>query len=825
MSKVFLSHSSKDKEHFVAEVAKRLKRNNVIYDEYSFEEGGKTLTEIINGLDVSDLFVFFISDNSLNSEWVKIEVSDLKQRLDDGKIKKFYPVIIDNSINYTDSRIPDWMKNEYNIQPIMRPSVVVERIRDKLIEIDYNRYPKNKELSSLFVGRNGEMEIFEERVDSYDKKMPTSIIISGLNHIGRRTFMFNALKKANIIQSQIMPESILMDSSASIEDFILKLNDFGITDGIDVRDLIDKSMYEKIDIIKKFSSEFQRFKKVIFIVDDGSIVRPNRSLAKWFYDSMVSIETSYPIFCIASRYQCTHRINENTNLFWMNIRELSIKERSRLFKKLLDIYAISINERDFNDIVNNLYGYPEQIKYAVQLINTPECQLKGVSHIIPKITEFNTNKVHILLQKYDKDDEMIKFLRLLAQFELVKKDYLIRITENINKDLDSMLENLYYENIIDILGLDYQLIILSDVVRDYIKRNRLEVDTIYLENIKKTVQEDMISEAYEEMESNRLMFTIKEFLKSENLNNISYIIPSHYIKCMQDIYFNKGDLGRVIELADIVLQKSNNISDEAIRDIRYYLCLSLAKKKDTRLLQEVQYIDGDEHKFLLGFYYRHCGRYSDALEKFREINSLGHIQKRVSREIVQVLVQIGNYDEAFKMAKENHEANPNNQFHLQSYINCMINSENCFEYTEEIESKIKTLSKIDSTQAKEMGETARALFLLKIKDDRITAFNIIEDCISMNPDNYYPILAKADMSVIIRDKPKLNDAIELLSSSKFRDRCSERTLAKYKSFAYALNGDYTKAIKTFENYLNNYTPEAKVRFENFIKTLSVNSDK
>lgn len=770
-------------------------------------------------LDETDLFVFFISNNSLNSQWVKMEIDELKNRIDKGEIKKFYPIIIDDKINYKDNRIPDWMKEIYNIQPIMKPGVVAERIRDKLIEIDYYKHPKNKELSSLFIGRNNDMELFEERIDSYEKDMPVSIIVSGLDHIGRRTFMFNALKKSNVIRSQNMPESILMDSNMSIEDFILKLNDFGITDEINIENLIEKSMQEKFDIIKKFSLIFEKFKKVIFIIDNGSIIRPNKLLADWFSNSINIIETSYPIFCIASKYQCTHKINENDKFFWMNIRELSIKERSRLFKRLLEIYNITLEKRDFDDILDNLYGYPDQIKYAIRLIDSSEYKLKGVSDIIPQITEFNTNKVHILLKKYSNNEEMIKFLRLLAQFELVKKDYLIRITENVNTNLDQMLEDLYYENIIDILGLDYQFIKISDVVRDYIKRNQLKVDEVYLQNIRKAVQEDIKSEDYEDMDSNRLMFAIKEVLKNDNLDHITNIIPSHYIKCMKDIYFSKGNLERIIQLADIVLQKSNNISKEAIRDIRYYLCLSLAKKKDRRLLQEVQYIDGDEHNFLLGFYYRHCGRYSDALKKFREIANTDYIQKRVSREIVQVLVQIGDYDEAFQMAKENHEANPNNPFHLQAYINCMINSENYLNYGQEIEDKINILLRIDSNQAREMGKTAEALFLLKIKCDAVKAFNIIEDCITMNPDNYYPVLAKADMSVLSRDRQKLRDAISVLNAN-FKGRCSERTLNKYESFSYALDGNYKNAIEIFERYLSNYTPEAKIRFENFIKSLA-----
>ena len=36
MNKVFLSHSSKQK-HFVSAIANKLDKNNIIYDEYTFE--------------------------------------------------------------------------------------------------------------------------------------------------------------------------------------------------------------------------------------------------------------------------------------------------------------------------------------------------------------------------------------------------------------------------------------------------------------------------------------------------------------------------------------------------------------------------------------------------------------------------------------------------------------------------------------------------------------------------------------------------------------------------------------------------------------------
>ncbi|HDZ8479797.1 TPA: toll/interleukin-1 receptor domain-containing protein [Escherichia coli] len=78
MIKAFLSHSSKDKEHYVRNVANWLGKENIIYDEFTFEEGEKTLDQIMEGLGESELFVLFISNSALESEWVKKEITESK---------------------------------------------------------------------------------------------------------------------------------------------------------------------------------------------------------------------------------------------------------------------------------------------------------------------------------------------------------------------------------------------------------------------------------------------------------------------------------------------------------------------------------------------------------------------------------------------------------------------------------------------------------------------------------------------------------------------------------------------------------------------------
>ena len=69
MDKIFLSHSSNDK-NYVRPIFNYFGKDRSVFDEMTFEFGMKTIEEIFKGIDSSDIFVFFISNDSLNSKWV-----------------------------------------------------------------------------------------------------------------------------------------------------------------------------------------------------------------------------------------------------------------------------------------------------------------------------------------------------------------------------------------------------------------------------------------------------------------------------------------------------------------------------------------------------------------------------------------------------------------------------------------------------------------------------------------------------------------------------------------------------------------------------------
>lgn len=821
MIRAFLSHSSVDKDKYIREVAARLGIENIIYDELTFEEGEKPLDEILKGLNNTNLFVLFISENSLNSNWVKNEITEAKTMLDATNIDKIFPIIIDEKITYQDIRIPNWLRENYNLKPINKPSVAARRISTKLRELSWSKHPDLKKRNTIFVGRNDKLEQFEERVHDFDHPKPVAIIVSGFPGVGRRTFLHNALCKTNITEHTKKPSSILLDRNVSIEDFILKLNDLGLVDlKEDLFYLSDKSIEQKASIIHRFMNAAFEAKEQIYLIDDGCLINYERTISEWFNYVITSYNTSnFPIFCIIAKYIVTPKNRpKNEKYYFIEINELNTSERRRLLNQLLELYNVDLKKEDFECITDLLHGFPEQVMFAVDLIK--EDNNTKLINKLPNIAQYNTDKAAALLRRYENDDTSLEFIRLLAQFEVINSDFIFSIVPE--EKYFKLLEDFATEHIIELIGIDGEIIRLNDIVREFIKRNRLKLNPAFQSSIETIVKLTITQDDIFERDSSELLFTLKEALKSNLPIDEKLLIPSHYLRCMKDLYYQKGSLDRIIELADIILQKKKTLEKNILQDIWYYLCLALAKKKDQRLLQEVQNINGDEHIFLLGFYYRLCGRFQDALNKLEKIVSAPYVGARAKREIVQVYVQLEEYDKALLYAENNYEENRGNQFHAQAYFHCLINSEFAPSKSKQLNEIINNLRNIKSEQSIEMADIAEASFSAKIDSNKIVATDKILDCVSKYPENHYPLLTMCDIAIQYNDKEMLADGINRLKNlSKKRKDLSSRTLNKYIAYLCAFNGRFDEAISAIETDLARYPIDSKNRIIDMLRGIAL----
>ena len=806
MIKAFLSHSSADKDNFVRIVADRLKNKlGIHYDEYTFEIGNRTIDEILDGLGKTDLFVFFISNTSLESNWVKDEVLVATNNLGN-RTKQFYPIIIDNKITYKDERIPKWLVNEYNLKYVSKPSVVAKRIEQKLREISLQKHPKLMKKNNLCVGRNKILEKFEERIDDFEKSQPKCIIVTGLESIGRRTFLKFALNKTDIINQYYTPNSIYLDTNDSIEDFILKINDFGFLDiDSDLSDLLSKSQSYKVNLAISILKEIQLNNEVILILDNGCIVNYERKFSTWFRQIIESSELSNKvIICTASKYKIQYSEINNDVFYSEHVDDLTLSERKRLFKRLLEIYNIEISIEDFNYFSNVFHGLPEQILYCVDYIDRTNIEV--VKKNIHEIREFNDEKASALIKHYQDNEEVLSIIRLIAQFEIISIDFLIEIVKDHN--FNKILETLVTENICEYFGYDGQFIRVNDSIRDYIIRNRLKIKDEYLTRIKEHVTDFLNSDEKIEKDSSDYLFSLKQaLLDGENIDE-NLLLPSHFLRTMKDLYY-KGSFQKVIDLADKVLEKEEYIDYYLSNDIKYYLCLALARKRDKRVLDEVQKINGDQHNFILGYYYRLIGEYTKALERLKLIVDSQYIKARAKREIVHCYIQTEGYSKALSFAKDNYIENKNYIYHVQLYFYCLIYSDKYYEHKEELKRITIELEKLSVESNMDMGVRAKALYLAKCENKEEESLKMINDAIIKYPESHYPLLTKFDIALKFFNINEMENSITKLEKFNIKS-LSKKTYIKQKAYFIALKEkNATKAKQLVVDDLKKYPQEAK----------------
>jgi len=97
---IFLSHNWKDKaivEQFAVELAAAFGQQNVFYDSWSIQPGEGIIDKMNAGLGSADLFLFFVSANSLASKMVDLEWQNGLMKASSGKMR-LVPIKIDTAL-------------------------------------------------------------------------------------------------------------------------------------------------------------------------------------------------------------------------------------------------------------------------------------------------------------------------------------------------------------------------------------------------------------------------------------------------------------------------------------------------------------------------------------------------------------------------------------------------------------------------------------------------------------------------------------------------------------------------------------------------------
>ncbi len=814
MSRVFLSHSSEDKEWYVNivynKLVKALGEDNIVIDSATFQEGRKTIEEIYYQLGTTDLFVIFLSDKALASSWVQDELAKVETILEVKKRYQICPIIIDSKVKYDDNRIPIWMKKEYNIQRIGSQTKASNVIRQRMIEIAYEKHPKLKERNQIFVGRNEFLKDFEQRMDDFDMGTPVAIVASGLEGVGRKTFLQKSLFKSNIVKDTYPFSYIVLKEDESIEDCILRIYDLGLLEKeLNITELGRKTVEEKVLILADLICDLQNTKEIIIIIDNGCIVGHEGEMVDWFKDAIQkSIVKNRITLLLACKFRYFIKNFRTDRIFDVAIPELDVKERNGLLKRYLELEEIELETNQIKEISELLSGFPEQVFFAVTMIKTNGW--KYFQNHTSDVVDFNFKKAVMMLQSFRNDDEKMEFLALLGSFDYISISYLLTIVDDTKKYL-SYIEEFYSNGICEYVGVLKEYIRVNDTIKDYLQRSEYKVSKEHMNKLKINVRDFITNIEDEDYDMPQLLYSLKVALLEGIDIDDKYIVPSIYLKTMNDLYFS-GKNKEVVDFADKALLSSSFMDDRIIFEIRYLLCSALAKLRNPRFLSEVQKIDGADHDFLFGFYYRQIGKFDKALER---INS--SLEKRANfskakREKVQAYIGMQDYDSALDLARINYENYKDNPYHIQAYFSCIIKSDNQSDKKEILHELISNIENIGSSLAKEMTLRFKAQYAAFIDGDYEEAISLIDQAIDMNKSIHYARLVKFDIAERFGDLNTMEDIVRYFSSLELKQRYQDNIICM-NSMIKAKKGDCSGAIEYFKINIKNYTDAAKDRFE------------
>lgn len=767
MAKAFLSHSSKDKD-IVRKVARQLGNKNSVLDEISFELGTRTLEQIFSELESSDIFVLFISDASLNSPWVKKEINRAKSHLSEDIIDRIIPIIIDKNINYADIRIPKWIGKPYNLKFINNEVIILNKIRQALKEVNFKKNKFNQEIEKNFVGRNTEMQKFEDDINNLDNWIPTYIVAySYFEGIGRRTFIKNALRKYNLIEYLDTPTSITIDAKESLENFIYKLNAIDKEEGILKYDFSSMLLEEKIQVAVDLVKQFMDYKELIFIIDEGGIVLPNNNIVDWF-KNIVNHEyfNNNLVFCVIAKYRPGEaNLRKEKKSLVYRIPELSQPETKNLFQRLLKIYQLENISRDDKEFfINKLNGVPSQIIYAINLIEiNPHEAKKSIQNIV----EFSDRFSYTILDHLNNNPSAYQLAVLLSTNEIFSIELINQIFGD-NEETSEALQKLYDLSLFNFVFGGYEYVKLNPTLSDFINRSKIKLNAEYRNRLteigRQSMKKDLDNMIVEDY--SQFMITLHQMLEDGESIPKKFFIPSLIIQNVIKEY-DKGNYQYVIKICSQLLE-NQNYDSQIIWETEYRLTLAYARTKNDRFFDHISYFKNEannlDYYFLLGFYHRNKGNKAKALEYFESALLSYSEHSRTKREIVNIYLSQGKYQDALELARQNYEKRQTNIYHIHSYFICLVRRQIPFtDSTILILQKLMNAVKISpDVKADDILRCMHGEFAFYVKGDFDKANELLLEAINLNDNKSYP---KKSLLEIYRKKG-FDIAFEELNSNE-----------------------------------------------------------
>lgn len=755
MSKIFLSHSSSDKD-FVRPIFNFFGADRCIFDEMTFEYGMPTIKEIFSGIEASDIFVFFISENSLNSEWVAKELNYAESFLgsENNKLYQIFPIIIDSTILYNDPRIPQFLNSgfgAYNLRHIASHQIACKKIDAQLLKMQMKNDPYFEKRNYFFYGRDNEIKSFKKSFDQRDEhgkiRNIKCLVVSGIDGIGRFSYSRNALLSSELIEHSYFPMILSTTQSDSIETFIINLCQLGL--GAYTNEDISNlgSMNQKIEILSDLLKAIQQYKEILFVQDSLCLVKSS-GICYWLEKALENVGNKVTIVITTNISLNEYQFKKKGIIFTINLENLDKTDTFGCLRGYSKSQGIPFSETDIDFFTEILTGYPPQIRYCVDeaLSQNSIEYVKKHSYMIAEFPMTNSAKMLDLVIDDDKRIEFNNILSLLSQMNPTPLDFINEIIK-LNPIYNDIIKKLRTFSICSFSGASGEYVKINSTIGDYVLRNNFQLS----DNIKAIINSKLTSfmsnindkEYMQYLSFPEFNFYVKEQLKKKEKLPERFLYTTVYVQSIIELY-NKSRYKEVIEL--ICDMKNNGLFVNSERDtqsiIQFYLCSSLARRGSSDFDSEVTFFALPDYylsyNFLKGFNYRIQGKFKFAESSYLNVIAKNPKHDKARRELVQLYINMQDFDTAYDLAKQNYTEYPDNIYQMQAYFDCLIHHLPLTkEELSDIDQIIQNIETIHKANPTDIYFQLKSKYYAFIQNDKADAIKTINDGLKVYPQSFY----------------------------------------------------------------------------------------
>ncbi|WP_313707168.1 toll/interleukin-1 receptor domain-containing protein [Massilia sp.] len=669
MSRAFLSHSSFDGD-FVENVFSQLGPGKCVYDKETFKKNSDLALQINDGIEECDVYVLFLSEAAIKSDWVNSEIDLALELRTRWKIKKFLIFQLDDT-NW--STLPTWM-GRYLVSCPPSPHHVALRLLDEL-------RPVSNEDESCYGRSEDERKIIDELTEC--KVPPSYLYFSGPVGIGRRT-LANAVYKAyypHLNKNKILIKVGFGDGileiyrkalaySANWRARDLKLE----TDRVASLNDNDRTK-ELARLLYEISTSFHQ----VVVIDLGTIALTEEGKPQSWFSKLARYLAPgvYPYILFLSNRFLNGTDLENGLFF--GVEPLDDKWSIHLFRVLIKRHDIKLPSREEQDLIeNSIVGHPGLITVVANYLRrNPRYKPNKTHNNIVKL--INQEVQRILEDFIDGNIEREKAVAFISESHILSYEEIVLVSKGWPEFEDST-EALIDAGLLVNNGVDYTL-------ASYIQRYASGLASLHRSALAEARKElllafDKITEetfvSVQLLDARIVEHIIDGAPISSYLSNL--IMPSQQLKAAKRKY-DAQDYETSLPLAKEAYQQSEKLSQDGKREAWRLIGLSAVRGGNEQsfdlFLREYNNIQKSPrtdavYYFGNGFRERMRGNLREALKWFKKIQQDRYADSHVYRELAYIYAFERNFEEAYSCVKTAHNLALGNPYILDVFAMVLI---------------------------------------------------------------------------------------------------------------------------------------------------------